>query len=83
MTAELKVKEIRKGRLVMLSMLGYFVQAAVTGQGPVENSASHITDPLAVNGLTLEIATKYTPLCLLPCSQALGRRRRPPPSRWI
>ena len=61
MAAELKVKEIRKGRLAKLSMFGYFVQAAVTGQGPVENSASHIADPYAVNGLTLEIAFQYTP----------------------
>ena len=37
------------------------MQAAVTGQGPVENRASHIADPFAVNSLTLEIATLYTP----------------------
>ena len=61
MAAELKVKEIRNGRLAMLSMFGYYVQAAVTGQGPVENGASHIVDPFAVNGLTLEITTEYTP----------------------
>ena len=45
----------------MLSKFGYYVQAAVTGQGPVENGASHIADLFAVNRLTLEIATLYTP----------------------
>ena len=61
MAAELKVKEIRKGRLVIVSMFGYCVQAAVTGQGPVENWPSYIADRFAVNRLTLEIAAQYTP----------------------
>ena len=61
MAAELKVKEIRSGRLAMLTKFGYYVQAAVTSQGPVENRASHIADPFAVNRLTLAIATLYTP----------------------
>ena len=59
--AELKLKEIRSGRLAMLSKFGYYVLAAVTGQGPVENWASHIADPFAVKRLMLEIATQYTP----------------------
>ena len=55
------MKEIRNGGLGILSMFGYYVQAPVTGQGPVENWASHIADPFAVKRFTLEIATQYTP----------------------
>ena len=57
--SDLKVKEIKHGRLAMVGMFGLYSQAITNGEGPIAAWRAHIADPAAENGFTY--ATNFTP----------------------
>lgn len=42
----LQLAEIKHARLAMVGFLGFAIQAAATGKGPLNNWATHLSDPL-------------------------------------
>ncbi|WZN65446.1 chlorophyll a-b binding protein [Chloropicon roscoffensis] len=46
---EMKIREIKHGRMAMLAMFGYGAQAVLCGGGPYQNLLDHISDPSHIN----------------------------------
>jgi len=76
---ELKLKEIKNGRLAMVAVFGNFMQGAITHQGPVANWAAHIADPFNVNvATTSPIAIPYLHLAELSDNSSYWSSALPP-----
>jgi len=59
---ELKVKEIKNGRLAMVAILGFAIQSYVTGEGPYANWSKHVSDPFGYNLVTILGTEDRTPV---------------------
>ena len=82
--AELKVKEIKNSLLAVSSVFSFYVQAVVTGEGPVENWHSHIEDPFSTNRFTTGGDGKITSTLLSysPSQVSMVTAARPKLSAW-